>query len=475
MDTRKLLERSDSLWELPSRGDMRVPVRLHASRALLQQMDGKALEQAIRVARLPGVVEAVHVMPDGQAGYGFPNGSVAAFDPQRGVVAVGGLGTDLSAGMRCLHTGLRRADILPRQGPLADALQAQLPVETGGPVVIELSRGQLHDMLSGGAQWAVEHDWGDRSDLDRIEDHGRVPMALPAVVSDRLRQRLRTERVAPDGTDHLLEVQAVSAVCEPAIARAFGLAEGDIVVTLHGGSRGLAALIDADYRQEMVEAAPARGRQPKDPELACAPIGSELGQQYLGAMRAAMNCALANRQILTHRVRQVFRRLFPKAALPLLYDVSHNSCKLEKHRVGGQLRTLHVHRSGAARALGPGHPDLPQALRHAGQPVLVGGPVGAASYLLAGVQAGVPGAFGSACCGSSRAIGRHPAASPWQGRHIADALAARGVLVRCATDRGLADEAPDEGRGLEALVDAAAAAGLARKVARLDPLICIRG
>jgi tRNA-splicing ligase RtcB len=275
--------------------------------------------------------------------------------------------------------------------------------------------------------------------------------------------------------NHYLEVQVVTEIFDTAAAGAFGLAAGDVMVMIHCGSRGLGHQIGSEFLLRMAVEAPSYGLHLPDRELACAPIHSDLGQEYLGAMRAAINCALANRQILTHLVRMVFGTRFPAARLPLLYDVSHNTCKVEQHRVEGQRRELHVHRKGATRAFGPGHPDLPPALRPAGQPVLVGGSMGTGSYVLAGNAGSEALAFSSACHGAGRAMSRHQAQKTWHGRNVRDELARRGIAVRSPSLRGIAEEAPGAYKDVTAVVDATQVAGLARKVARLEPLICIKG
>ena len=275
--------------------------------------------------------------------------------------------------------------------------------------------------------------------------------------------------------NHYLEVQEVTAIFDTRIAQLFGLKQGDIVVMIHCGSRGLGHQIGTEFLKRMVIAARSYGITLPDRELACAPILSDLGQEYLGAMRAAINCALANRQILTHLVREVFAQILPQAQLPLLYDVSHNTCKVEEHRADGDTRKLYVHRKGATRAFGPGHPDIPEALRAAGQPVLIGGSMGTGSYVLAGTEQSESLAFSSACHGAGRAMSRHQALRTWKGRQVVDELAARGIVIRSASMRGIAEEAPDAYKDVTAVVDAADAAGLARKVARLEPLVCIKG
>ena len=471
-----LAERGPCHWELPATGAMRVPVVAYASRALVQAMDDKALEQAVNVAGLPGIVGASYVMPDAHWGYGFPIGGVAAFDADAGgVVSAGGVGFDVSCGVRCLHTGLRRADVMAVQQRLADALFAHIPAGVGSTGSIRLNASEMHDMLAGGAKWAVARGWGDENDLVRTEEGGQMLHAKPGCVSEQARRRQRDEMGTLGSGNHYLEVQEVTQVFDAAAADSYGMQAGDVMVMIHCGSRGLGHQIGTEFLQRMVTEAPAHGLVLPDRELACAPIASPLGQEYLGAMRAAINCALANRQILTALVRQVFAKWLPTARLPLLYDVSHNTCKVESHRIDGRDRPLHVHRKGATRAFGPGHPELPPALREAGQPVLIGGSMGTGSYVLAGMAAGEERAFSSACHGAGRAMSRHQALKTWRGRAVVDELAQRGILVRSPSSRGVAEEAPGAYKDVTAVVDAAQAAGLARKVARLEPLICVKG
>jgi tRNA-splicing ligase RtcB len=321
----------------------------------------------------------------------------------------------------------------------------------------------------------VGRGWGSSADLERTEERGQMLHAKPGNVSEQAKKRQREEMGTLGSGNHYLEVQEVTAVFDDTIAAAYDLHLGDVVLMIHCGSRGLGHQIGTEFLRRMVEAAPSHGLVLPDRELACAPIRSDLGQEYLGAMRAAINCALANRKILTHLVREVFAGLLPSARLPLLYDVSHNTCKLETHKVDGKLRELYVHRKGATRAWGPGHPELPEALRASGQPVLIGGSMGTGSYVLAGTTASESLAFSSACHGAGRAMSRHQALKTWNGRTVIDELAQRGILVRSPSPRGVAEEAPDAYKDVRAVVDAADAAGLARKVARLEPLICIKG
>jgi tRNA-splicing ligase RtcB len=464
--------RSDFEWEIPQQGAMRVPAVIYASEALMRDMDRKVYEQAVNVATLPGIVKASYAMPDAHWGYGFPIGGVAAFDPDAGgVVSAGGVGFDISCGVRCLHTGLKRPDIMKVQKDLAHELSRSIPAGLGSTGAIHLGEAEMDAMLAGGAQWAVQRGWGVPEDLERIEERGQMKHAKPGKVSAQAKKRQRDEMGTLGSGNHYLEVQEVTALFDAKIAAAFGLSQGDIVVMIHCGSRGLGHQIGTEYLKQMAISAARYGIALPDRELACAPINSEVGQDYLGAMRAAINCALANRQILAHLLRKVFRAMLPKADLALLYDVSHNTCKVEEH----QKQKLYVHRKGATRALGPGHPDIPAPLREAGQPVLIGGSMGTGSYVLAGTCESEARAFSSACHGAGRAMSRHQALRTWQGRKVVDDLAARGILIKSPSMRGVAEEAPDAYKDVAAVVDAADAAGLARKVARLEPLICIKG
>ena len=476
MELNLLKRRSDYEWEIPQQGPMRVPAVIYASEALMREMDHKVYEQAVNVATLAGIVRASYAMPDAHWGYGFPIGGVAAFDPDEGgVVSAGGVGFDISCGVRCLHTGLHREDVMKVQKDLASMLYYRIPAGVGSTGAIHLNDKEMDEMLTGGAKWAVERGWGMAEDLDRIEEHGQMKHARPASVSQQAKKRQRDEMGTLGSGNHYLEVQEVTAVFDEQIAEVFGLRRGDIVVMIHCGSRGLGHQIGTDFLKRMAIAAPQYGIHLPDRELACAPINSELGQDYLGAMRAAINCALANRQILTDLVRKVFADILPQSRLPLLYDVSHNTCKVEEHRADGGTRKLYVHRKGATRAFGPGHPDIPESLRPAGQPVLIGGSMGTGSYVLAGTKASEALAFSSACHGAGRAMSRHQALKTWQGRQVVDELATRGILIKSPSMRGIAEEAPDAYKDVSAVVDAADAAGLARKVARVEPLICIKG
>ncbi len=475
MDMSRLQQVSDSEWQIPPTGKMRVPGVIYADRTLIEEMDDKVWEQMVNVATLPGIVRASYAMPDAHWGYGFPIGGVAAFDPEDGVVSAGGVGFDISCGVRTLHTGLTPAQILTAQQRLADALYHRIPAGVGSTGNLHLTPREMDAMLSGGARWAVERGQGEAADLARIEEGGCMPGADPAQVSAHAKQRQKDEMGTLGSGNHYLEVQRVTDIYDADIAAAFGIKQDDVKVSIHCGSRGLGHQIGTEFLKRMVVTAASHGIELPDRELACAPITSTLGQQYLGAMRAGINCALANREIITHLTRGVFADIFPGSRLDLLYDVSHNTCKEEEQIVDGQPRRLFVHRKGATRAFGPGHPALPADLREVGQPVLIGGTMGTASYILAGTRTGMDKAFGSACHGAGRRMSRRQALRTWRGRQLKDELEAQGVLIRSPSGRGIAEEAPGAYKDVEAVVRAAHAAGLARRVAKLVPMICIKG
>jgi len=475
MDIEQLARKSDVEWWIEPHGAMRVPGIIYGTEALVRDMDHKVYEQVTNVAMLPGIVRASYAMPDAHWGYGFPIGGVAAFDAHQGVVSAGGVGFDISCGVRTLDTGLHAAEIEPVKEALAEALFRQIPAGVGSVGSIRMSDDEMDAMLSGGARWAVGHGHGNVADLERIEEHGCMREARPECVSSQAKRRQRDEMGTLGSGNHYLEVQKVVTVFDEPVAHAFGIREGDVVVSIHCGSRGLGHQIGTEFLKRMVLSAAEHGLRLPDRELACAPIRSPLAQEYLGAMRGAINCALANRQIITHLVRAAFARFFRKHDLPLLYDVSHNTCKVEPHVVDGEERQLFVHRKGATRAFGPGHPALPPALKAIGQPVLIGGTMGTASYVLVGAPNSLERSFGSSCHGAGRAMSRHEALRRFQGRKVVADLADRGIIIRSPSTRGVAEEAPGAYKDVTAVVDAADQAGLSRKVARLEPIICIKG
>jgi tRNA-splicing ligase RtcB len=476
MDLSRLTQVTETEWHIEPHGKMRVPGVLHASETLVRDMDDKVYEQVCNVAMLPGIVRASYAMPDAHWGYGFPIGGVAAFDPAHGgIVSAGGVGFDISCGVRTLHTGLTIEQVRPIAATLADELFRHVPAGVGSTGHLHLDAKQMEEMLEGGARWAVGRGYGTREDLDRIEEHGRMTGPEPAEVSEQARYRQQDEMGTLGSGNHYLEVQRVAAVLDAKVAAAFALSQDDVVVSIHCGSRGLGHQIGTEFLRRMSIAAAGHHLVLPDRELACAPIESPLGRAYLGAMRAAINCALANRQILTQIVRDAFAAVAPGAKLSLLYDVSHNTCKVETHDVDGKPTKLFVHRKGATRAFGPGHSDLPAVFAGVGQPVIIGGTMGTASYILVGTPEGLARSFASSCHGAGRSMSRHEALRRWQGRKVIDDLAGKGIIIKSRSARGVAEEAPGAYKDVGVVVDAADRAGLSHPVARLEPLICIKG
>ena len=476
MDLELLQRQSEFAWRIEPHGAMRVPGIIYASEELVRDMDTKVYEQVVNVATLPGIAVASYAMPDAHWGYGFPIGGVAAFDPDAGgVVSAGGVGFDISCGVRTLRTGLVLGDVEAVKEPLANALFHAVPAGLGSTGAIRLDAAGMDAMLRGGARWAVERGYGEVADLERIEEQGCMAGAEPGAVSEQAKKRQRDEMGTLGSGNHYLEIQHVVEIYDPDIAAAYGIERGAVLATLHCGSRGLGHQIGTEHLRSMAVSAARLGIRLPDRELACAPLDSPEGRAYLGAMRAAINCALANRQIITHLVRAAFARVLPTARLELIYDVSHNTCKAEKHVVDGVRKTLFVHRKGATRAFGPGHPAIPAALRAAGQPVLIGGSMGTESHVLAGTSAGAELSFSSSCHGAGRAMSRHQAARTWRGDQVIRALARRGIVVRSLSRRGIAEEAPEAYKDVGAVVQAAHDAGISKKVARLVPLVCVKG
>jgi tRNA-splicing ligase RtcB (3'-phosphate/5'-hydroxy nucleic acid ligase) len=462
-------------FRIPQRGEMRVPGIVYASGELVADLTAdRCLEQVANVATLPGIVTASYAMPDLHLGYGFPIGGVAATDPaDGGVVSPGGVGFDISCGVRLLAASLGREEVMPVLGTLMDQLAAAVPRGAGRGGIWRLAGpGQMRDVLAGGAGYALKRGYGVERDLLRCEDEGAVADADSGQVSTRAVERGLGQVGSLGSGNHFLEVQAVDQVYDAVTARRFGLTGGQVCVMIHCGSRGLGHQICGDYVRIMDQAMPRYGITVPDRQLACAPVSSPEGRHYLAAMAAAANYGRANRHVLAHQARQILART-AGARLDLVYDVSHNLAKMETHQVGGRPVLLCVHRKGATRALPPGHPDLPADLRQAGQPVLIPGSMGTFSYVLAGIAGG--GAFSSACHGAGRVMSRHQALRTVSGEQLRRRLEAAGIAVRGASARGLAEETPEAYKDVNAVVEAAEGAGLCRKVARLVPLGVVKG
>ncbi|MEV4809098.1 RtcB family protein [Micromonospora avicenniae] len=471
----QLVEESPYRFRIDQQDPMRVPGVVFATRSLLPDSGAdKSLEQVANVATLPGIVDASYAMPDVHWGYGFPIGGVAATDvEQGGVVSPGGVGFDISCGVRLLAADLDRAELGPRLDALMDGLSASTPRGMGKGAVWHLTdRSELDGVLRGGSRYAVERGFGVERDLTRCEDYGAVDDANPHEVSERAVERGARQVGSLGSGNHFLEVQAVEEVYDDRVAAAFGLHPGQLCVMIHCGSRGLGHQICTDYVRGMEKVMARYGIQVPDRQLACAPVSSHEGRAYLGAMAAAANYARANRQLLTDAARKVFAQQTGRN-LDLVYDISHNLAKIENHEVDGARRSLCVHRKGATRALPPGHEDLPADLRDVGQPVLIPGSMGTDSYVLTGVP-GSP-AFASTCHGAGRVQSRKQAVKAERGADPRRQLEAQDIAVRGASRRGLAEEMPAAYKDITAVIESAEGAGLCRKVARLVPIGVVKG
>ena len=456
-----------------ARPDMRVPARVFADDELWQQIShDRSLEQLMNVATLPGIARYAYGMPDVHEGYGFPVGGVAALRASDGVISPGGVGYDINCGVRLLVSDLTAAAVRPRVREIVHELSRSVPSGAGRGGQLSLSHPELERVLAAGSRYLAERGMAEIDDLETTEANGSLERADPSAVSQRARARGRDQLGTLGSGNHFLEVEVVDEVFDPSAGGVFGLTSGRVAVLIHTGSRGLGHQVCTDYVRLMDQVMPRYDIRLPDRELACAPFASPEGQRYFGAMCAAANFAWANRQAITQRVREVFRRFYGDAGvLRLVYDVAHNMAKLEEHH--GELFV--VHRKGATRAFGPRHPETPPRYRAAGQPVLIPGSMGTASYVLAGTDQASSLSFGSACHGAGRAMSRHAAKRVKAGSAVRHELEALGIAVACRSSGDLAEEAPFAYKDVERVVDVVHHAGLARKVARLRPLGVLKG
>jgi tRNA-splicing ligase RtcB len=466
----------ETTWEIPRDGAMRVPARIYASHKLLKSVQAdQTLIQARNVACLPGIQRMSYVMPDAHQGYGFPIGGVAAFDPDEGIISPGGVGYDINCGVRLLRTDYAAEDVAGRSKELLAGIFNEVPAGVGKSGVTKLSPGVLREILVKGAEWAVENGYGTAEDLRMTEEQGRMREAEAAGVSARALERGLPQIGTLGSGNHFLEIQKVDRILDPAAAKTFGLAaEGQVLVMIHCGSRGLGHQVASDYIQAMEDAFGVEGLP--DRELIHAPFRSPLGQSYYRAMCAAVNYAFANRQMIAHRVRGVFEKVLGSAAgMRQIYDVCHNVAKLENHIVDGREKSLCVHRKGATRSFGPGRREVPEAYRAVGQPVIIPGSMGTASYLLVGTPEAEALSFGSTAHGAGRVMSRHEALRRFRGERIREELAGRGIELKATSWKGVAEEASEAYKDVDEVVRVSQAAGLGRIVARVVPIGVMKG
>ncbi len=478
------IERVDAYrWRIPpeAKPGMRVPAIIFADDKLMDQIrHDQSLEQAANSAMLPGIVKAAYAMPDIHQGYGLPIGAVVATSPGDGVVTPGGVGYDINCGVRLLRTDLTRTDVLPRLKELVNALFDEIPTGVGAHGRVRLTRGSEPKAIEKGARWAVEQGFGLPEDLEVAEASGCLDGADPDAVSVKAYERGRAQLGTLGSGNHFLEVQLVEQIYDEQAANVLGLFPDQVTVLIHSGSRGFGHQVCTDYLATMERALRKYGIQLPDRQLACSPLHSEEAMAYLGAMRAAANYAWANRQCLTHWAREVFQRIFEKSpgdlGMHLVYDVAHNIAKLEEHEVEGKRTQLLVHRKGATRAFPPGHPELPARYRSIGQPVLVPGDMGRASFVLVGTQQAMQETFGSTCHGAGRVLSRAAAVRAARGRAIERELEdTHGVYVRATGRDSVKEEMPEAYKNVQDVVTVCQNAGISKMVARLKPIGCIKG
>lgn len=471
---------ADALWEIPAgeKPGMLVPARLYATEPILHSMDRGVFEQVTNVACLPGIRRYALCMPDGHWGYGFPIGGVAAFDPQEGIISPGGVGYDINCGMRLIRTDLTLAEVAPKLEPLMTELFRKVPAGVGSRGFVKVGRDEFADVMKKGARWCVERGYGWREDLDRIEERGCIGGADPEAVTDYAVQRGITQLGTLGSGNHYLEVQVASddRIFDRETAAAFGVTGRDqVLVMVHCGSRGFGHQVASDSLAVFEKAMRRYGISVKDQQLACAPFRSPEGQQYFAAMNAAANTAFANRQVITHQVREAFQSVFGQSAealgMQVVYDVAHNIAKVERYAEGD----LVVHRKGATRAYGPGRPEVPEAYRHVGQPVICGGSMETGSYLLAGTAGAMDQTFGSTMHGSGRTMSRAQAKRQTKGEQVQRNMQRKGIVVKAVSMSGLAEEAGFAYKNISEVVEAVDRAGITRKVAELRPIGNIKG
>ncbi|MBN1444545.1 MAG: RtcB family protein [Candidatus Omnitrophica bacterium] len=471
---------NDFKWLIPRMEGMRVPGIIYISEKLLNKaVSEKAPEQIINVSKLPGIVKYSLAMPDVHWGYGAPIGGVGAFDAESGVIAPGFVGYDLNCGVRLIRSNLTADDVKNKLEDLINLLFTNIPCGVGSTGALKLKRKDLEKVTAEGAEWAVKNGFGTAGDLENTEENGRIKEADPDAVGNRAYERGTSQLGTLGSGNHFIEIQRVADIYDKTAADSFGIFPGQITVMVHSGSRGLGYQVCGDYLDRFGRVAADYGIKLSDRQLACAPVSSKEGRRYFRAMNAAANYAFANRQIMTHLIRETFSSVFgvpyEKMQMSLVYDVTHNICKIEKHTVDGREKTLYVHRKGATRAFPKGHPQLPERYRSTGQPVIIPGTMGTSSYILVGTEKAMEETWGSTCHGAGRMMSRHQAVKEGRNRSIAGELAGRGILAKGVSGKGLAEEMPEAYKDIDEVIEIVEGAGLSGKIARMVPLAVIKG
>ncbi len=476
---------SDNVWEIPKTEKMNVPVRVFASERILEKMkQDKSLEQAKNVAFLPGIYKYACMMPDGHEGYGFPIGGVAALDVNKGGISPGGVGFDINCGVRLLQTNLTKDDVAPKMPELLEGLFKNVPAGLGGSNITVTSE-VLDDLLNKGAKWAVENGYGTQDDLDKCESNGCMETADASKVSDKAKARGRKQIATLGSGNHFLEIQYVDEIYDADVASVFGIKKkGQVVLMIHCGSRGLGHQVCSDSIRQMERTFPDQIANLPDKQLIYAPAGHPLCDDYLKSMSAAANFAWCNRHIIGHQTRLAFKEFFPDVELETVYDVAHNICKVEEHKIDvvgddgvkrKEMKKVYLHRKGATRAFPPGHPELVEAYRKVGQPILLPGSMGTSSYILVGTEKGMEETFGSTAHGAGRVMSRQQALKEFKGEQVKKDLAAQDISIKSASWKGVAEEAPGVYKDIDEVARVSDETGIGKRVVRLKPMGVIKG
>jgi len=467
-----MIKKSENIYEIKKKG-MNVPGRIFASDLLIKEVEEKTLEQIENVAKLPGIVEASFAMPDAHMGYGFCVGGVAAFDIKRGIISPGGIGYDINCGVRLIRTDIDKEDFLKKRKEIAKEIKNKIPSGVGKKGNYNLDLKELDEILETGVNWAVKNGYATKKDLENCEDQGCIKGADSTKVSQKAKGRGRNQICTLGAGNHFLEIQFVDEIFDNVVAKVFGLKKDKICVLIHSGSRGLGHQTASDYIRAMEEK--FGWKNLPDRELACAPIDSQLGKDYISAMRSAANFAFVNRQLMMFAFREIFKKYFPKNKLELVYDVAHNIAKFEKYNIEGKKIELCVHRKGATRSFGPGRKEIPKCYQKSGQPIFIPGSMGTSSFVLVGTKESEKISFSSTAHGAGRVLSRSRAKNSLSAEKIIKDLEKNNIYLQTDSFRGIVEEAPEAYKDVEEVVEVSHKLKLGKKVARLKPLAVIKG
>ena len=478
-DFMKLKKISDVVWEFPKTGKMNVPCRVYGNTDIVNSMEQGVYDQITNVASLPGIIKNAFCMPDGHFGYGFPIGGVAAFDSEKGVISPGGVGFDINCGMRLVTMDLDYNDVKSKIKDLVDILFNKVPTGVGCSGFVKMDSGKFREVMEEGAVWAIKEGYGWDEDLKLTEEYGKMEADSSKVSNKAVKRGLSQIGTLGSG-NHYLEIQRAGEIFDEQAAKAYGITrENQIVVMFHCGSRGFGHQIGTDYLQKFLDVMPRYGIEIDDKELACAPFQSQEGQDYYEAMKCGINMSFANRQVILHRIRESFEKVFGKSSEDLemrqVYDVAHNTAKVEKHKVDGKMRNVVVHRKGSTRAFGSGRSEVPEKHRNIGQAVIIGGSMETGSWLLKGTDKAMDDTFGSTCHGSGRTMSRAKAKRIWRGDKLLKDMEKRGIYVKSASMSGVAEEAGGAYKDVDSVINSVHDAGISTKVVKLLPLGNIKG